>query len=95
MRKSIIHEEVRVIQEWLNKDCYKIDITVYPYYVYCFNALKEYNSYIFDLEIEYDYYKKSILLKIIYLGEIDPDKYSLCLELLNYLNIYYLFYTFF
>jgi len=95
MEEPKIKEAIMAIQNWLGADCYKIAMRLHPYGNHYFNALKEYNSCFFDLEINFDYNKRSILLTIIYLGEIKSGKHTFCLELLNYFNTYYSFAKFF
>jgi hypothetical protein len=95
MEESNFQKDIMAIQCWLDRDCYKVVKRSHPYNIVCINALKEYSSNFFDLEIQYDYEKRSILLTIIYLGEIESEKYSFCLELLNYLNTHYSFSNYF
>jgi len=95
MEESKIKEDIMAIYNFLKEDCYKIVTRSDPYRNHYFNALKEYNSCFFDLEINYDYHKRSIILTIINLDEIELGKHSFCLELLNRLNTYYPLINFF
>jgi len=95
MEEAKNKEDIEAIYNFLKEDCYKIVTRSDPYRNHYFNALKEYNSCFIDLEINYDYHNRFILLTIICLDEINISKYSFCLELLNHLSTYYPFTNFF
>jgi hypothetical protein len=81
-----LRPEVLTIRNWLIPEFNRISISYQENNINIINASRDLNDLFFQIKIQIDLERSTVLLVLTCLEEINPEKYHFCIELLNYLN---------